>query len=82
MLSRFDLQVQELDRHGTRDKALVQLRTVKPLPCSLGPTKVINALYDNESGHDVCFIIYLPSKRLMTILLQHNLIANDGPRFL
>ena len=41
--------------------------------------KVINALYDDESGHDVCFIIYLPNKRLMIILLQQNLIANDDP---
>ena len=49
---------------------------------SLGPTKVINALYDDESGHDICFIIYLPSKRLMTVLLQQNLIVNDEPRFL
>ena len=49
---------------------------------SLAPTKVINAPYDDESSHDVCFIFYLPSRRLRNTLLQQNLIANDESRFL
>ena len=29
-------------------------------------TLLSNSLYDEESGHDLCFIVYLPSKQLMT----------------
>ena len=74
----------------TVDITIVHLVTghFAPLPflrhrhVSIGHTKVINALYVDENGHDVCLIIYLPTRRLITILLQQNLIAYDEQRFL